>query len=125
MHTHACRYLLNLCHILGASSAAASRALCLLNDSLVFSSLCLTAQPADLAAAALLLAVTLLQEQLPGAPGAAQGASAPASVLLPLVGLSEQDADALAAQLLDLLVQPGGGASGAADTGGQQLQAAG
>ncbi len=54
---HPYKYLLNYCNLFKASSSVCQRALCLVNDSLSLTQLCLTQQPAAVAAGALWLAV--------------------------------------------------------------------
>ncbi len=60
------KYLLNLCKLLAVSRATTAAALCLTNDSIAYTDLCLRRQPMEVAAAALQLCMGLLGDQSPG-----------------------------------------------------------
>jgi hypothetical protein len=59
-HDHPHGYLLNICNVLQCSCQLAQTAICLLNDSLMYTDMCTRTLPWDLAAGALHLASLLL-----------------------------------------------------------------
>lgn len=104
------RYLLNLCRMLDAAPRVVAASICLLNDSLLHTRLCLRRQPLPLAAAALQVAASALGE----APAAGEGGGGGGWVVAAGLdgGLVDQLADALVAMMAAQASRATGGKGG-------------